>query len=83
MFVGKEIGQSKTLPVTSSHSEVVLVWGAEEEVGLDSCYDMRMVKGKVVHQVVPRSPVKGVCPVRLAVYEYNPESPAVDELELE
>lgn len=55
----------------------------EEEVDLDNWYDMRMVKGKVLHQVVPRSPVMGVCPVRLAVYDCSLGSPAVDGLELE
>jgi hypothetical protein len=55
----------------------------EEEVDLDSCFDTLMVKDRLVHQVVPRSLVKGVCPVRHAVYDYNLESPAVDELALE
>jgi ribosomal protein S30 len=52
----------------------------EVEGDFDNCYDTPKVKGKVLHQVVPRSPVKDVYQARLGVSDYNLESPAAGEL---
>ncbi len=81
--VDMEIGQSMTLLESAGHSEAELGWGEEEEVDLDRCFDMWMEKDRVVPQIVPRSPAKDVCLVRLAEGDYNLESLAVDELALE
>ncbi len=81
--VDMEIGQSMTLLESAGHSEAELGWGEEEEVDLDRCFDMCMEKDRVVPQIVPRSPAKDVCLVRLAEGDYNLESLAVDELALE
>jgi hypothetical protein len=82
-FVDMEIGQSMSLLESAGHSEAELGWEEEEEVDLDSCFDMWMEKDRVVPQVVPRSPAKDVCLARLAEGDYNLESLVVDKLALE